>query len=404
MMDSLRHSCSEVLCFVSTHQAFARLEPQAMVRHLSPNELDLIHQWQADGLSIGKIHKKISASRSKARRPAPNLTTVRRALKGKTFKRGRVETRGRKKKLSVRNLAALNTARRSLIKKSGGKDEVHWEDIQKKARVPHVHRTTAARSMHAGGYDVRWRHPRLKPMRSEADAAERRRLANQFRKLPQSYWQNRIDLYMDNKQWELPLSAKGKDFLRMTKVRGHLRTRGEGLDPGFTKPNAKKHRINTGGCVSLCAGIIGGRVRIWHYLPSRWCGEVAADLYRTVVHPNLRKYRGVKRTYHILEDNDPTGYKSNAAKRAKVELGISPIEFPAYSPDLNPLDFSLWTEVEARMKSGRAPAHETKEQYLVRLRRTAKSIPEAVIRKMLSDIKPRAESIYENRGGVVPWD
>ena len=82
-------------------------------------------------------------------------------MKGKTFKRGRVETRGRKKTLSVRNLAALNTARKSLIKKSGGKDEVHWEDIQKKARVPHVHRTTAARSMHAGGYDVRWRHPRL---------------------------------------------------------------------------------------------------------------------------------------------------------------------------------------------------------------------------------------------------
>ena len=85
--------------------------------------------------------------------------------------------------------------------------------------------------MRAGGFAVRWRHPRLKPMRSEADVAERKRLANRFRKLPPSYWQKRIDLYMDNKQWELPLLAKGKDFLAMTKVRGHLRTRGEGLDP-----------------------------------------------------------------------------------------------------------------------------------------------------------------------------
>ena len=82
-------------------------------------------------------------------------------MKGKTFKRSRVETRGRKKTLSVRNLAALTKARKSLIKKAGAKDEVHWEDIQKNARVPHVHRTTAARSMHAGGYDVRWRHQRL---------------------------------------------------------------------------------------------------------------------------------------------------------------------------------------------------------------------------------------------------
>ena len=134
-----------------TSLALIRSAPQAMVRHLSPKELDLVHRWQGDGLSVTKIHENILAARSKLRQSAPNLTTVRRALKGKTFKRGRVETRGRKTKLSARNLTALNTARIALIKKSGGKHEVHWEDIQKKARVQHVHRTTAARSMRAGG-------------------------------------------------------------------------------------------------------------------------------------------------------------------------------------------------------------------------------------------------------------
>ena len=105
-----------------------------------------------------------------------------------------------------------------------------------------------------------------------------------------------------------------------------------------------------------------------------------------------------------MEDNDPTGYKSTRAKTAKVELGIVPIEFPAYSPDLNPLDFSLWSEVEARMAKGDLRLKETSAQYMGRLRRTALAIPEAVIRRMLADMKPRAESIYANDGGHIPRD
>ena len=65
--------------------------------------------------------------------------------------------------------------------------------------------------------------------------------------------------------------------------------------------------------------------------------------------PALQKYRGNKRRYDILEDNDPTGYKSNDAKKEKVRLKIVPVEFPTYSPDLNPCDYALWTEVATRM-------------------------------------------------------
>ena len=37
---------------------------------------------------------------------------------------------------------------------------------------------------------------------------------------------------------------------------------------GFTKPNVKKHNVSVGS-VNVCACIIGGRVRIWHYLPKK---------------------------------------------------------------------------------------------------------------------------------------
>lgn len=394
------HVCSRSLHLLQR----SLLQFAVMGRHLTPKEIDTMFAWKSAGFDPMTIHAKLSRIRRRKRQQAPSLSSVRRALKSSTFKRGASETRGRKQKLSMRNLKALEKARVELIKKADGLHEVHWDDIMKKARVPPVHRTTAAKAMAKAGFNVKWRTPRLKPMRNDIDEAERRRICKTLRKLPASYWRRRVHLFMDNKKWDIPQSAKGKRFLRMIKVRGHLRTPSEGLKKGFTKPNTKKHHVNTGGHVNVCAGIIGCKVRIWHYLPPRWSGEAAENLYRNVVHKALRKHHPGKRKYIILEDNDPTGYKSNRARKAKVELGIVPLPFPTYSPDLNPLDYALWDEVDRRMQKPGARGQESAGQYMARLRRTALSIPQVIIKKMLSDMKLRTESVYVNHGGHIPRD
>ena len=73
-----------------------------MGRHITPDELDEMFAWQAAGNDPLTIHKKLAAARRRCRQPEPDVTTVRRALKAKTFKRGKKETRGRKKMLSDR--------------------------------------------------------------------------------------------------------------------------------------------------------------------------------------------------------------------------------------------------------------------------------------------------------------
>ena len=78
--------------------------------------------------------------------------------------------------------------------------------------------------------------------------------------------------------------------------------------------------------------------------------------------------------------------------------------FPTYSPDLNPLDFSLWQEVDNRMAVQKVPKNETVDGFKARLRRTALAIPEAVVKHMLAAIKGRAQSIYEHNGGHIPRD
>ena len=145
-------------------------------------------------------------------------------------------------------------------------------------------------------------------------------------------------------------------------------------------------------------------MRIWQYLPRTWSGAAAAAFYTDVLAPALKKFRGEKRRYLILEDNDPTGFKSNKGMAAKRAAGIDTVHFPKYSPDLNPLDFSLWEEVERRLASQAVPARESAAAFKARLRAAAKSIPQAVVENMLKAIKSRAQSIYENNGGHIARD
>ena len=208
---------------------------------------------------------------------------------------------------------------------------------------------------------------------------------------------------MDNKKWPFPRSVRGKKFIRQSRVRGHLRKRSEGLKKGYTKPDKRKHKGNIGG-VNVCTGIINGKVRVWHYIDGPWSGSQAEAIYRNVIGPALKRNHGAKRRVTILEDNDPTGYKSNVAKAAKAELGIVPMEFPTYSPDLNPCDYALWQEVQNRMDAQKGPARESVEGFKARLKRTALSIPARVVTKMLTSMVSRTQSVYEEDGGHIPRD
>ena len=154
----------------------------------------------------------------------------------------------------------------------------------------------------------------------------------------------------------------------------------------------------------MAAVIINNRVKVWHYLPRRWCGAAASDLYKDVVYPAMRRCRGAKATYRIVEDNDPTGYKSGAAMETKKSLGIQAVPFPKYSPDLNPLDYFLWAEVSRRVAAHKAPRAEGAEAFKARLRRTAMAIPASVIKAAVAKMRPKAAEVVSAGGGRIKSD
>ena len=376
----------------------------AMAPHLTGQELDFIHSRSALGKTPTEVHGLLAKQRARKGLATPDLTNLRKVIKGKTYKRGHTETRGRKLKLTKKWVDTLNAARKRLIKKTNNHREVRWQDVVKKARAPKAHRTTVKRAFTRYGIKVAARRPREKPQRTSEHMQERVEHCREWGCKPASYFTNKVDLIIDNKVFDLPTSERARQYLAHQRVRFHLRTPAEGLNKEFTKPGRKKNKFNTGGKVNVCAGISKGRVVLWEYLPKTWNGEQAASLYGGAIMDILKKQHGHKRSYRVLEDNDPRGFKSGKAQSAKAELGITACPFPRYSPDLNPLDFAIWDEVERRMIKNAPKKVETVAEYKKRLRLTALRLPSEFVSKAVCSIPKRMKAVVEAKGGNIKCD
>ena len=156
-----------------------------------------------------------------------------------------------------------------------------------------------------------------------------------------------IDLIIDNKKFDVPTTPAARAYQAKQNMHSQLRTPSEGLRKDFTKPRTGKQRRNLGGKLNVCAGLSGGRVVLWEYY-KKWNAQVAVDMYKGPLMQALIEHRGVKTSYLLAEDNDPTGYKSGLAMAEKRRLGLRTIQWPRYSPDLMPLDFCLWSDISKR--------------------------------------------------------
>ena len=126
----------------------------SMAPHLAAAELDSMQKLHEKGKAPMEVHASLAAHRRKTKQKAPHLTKVRKALKGQTYRRAAVETRGRKKSLSRHMVFKMDAARKKLLKRKQGLAEVRWADVVRAARAPKVHRSTAKRVFHREGIPV----------------------------------------------------------------------------------------------------------------------------------------------------------------------------------------------------------------------------------------------------------
>ena len=148
----------------------------------------------------------------------------------------------------------------------------------------------------------------------------------------------------------------------------------------------------------------GGKVLMWQENPmKKWCGAAAASMYKVLKGSLKTKGKKKKKTHTIVEDNDPTGYKSKKGEAAKAEEKLNVLALPKRSPDLNVLDYAVWADVNRRMrkqeKNWTAKKKESREQYLDRLRRTALGTCPKWLKKRMEDMPRRLGLLVKAKGG-----
>ena len=374
-----------------------------MAPRLTSAEQDRILVAQASRKTTAHIYDLLARQRQRRGEKMVHINVIRCFLRGRTHRRSKVETRGRKRSLSRRNVLSMDAARRKIINDTKGGHQVKWQEIVAKGRAPRAHATTVSRAFEREGLSVKLRRSREKPQRTPAMERERMDLCGRMRRWPLTRFTETIDMIIDNKKWEVPTTPEARLHQAKQNVVAQLRTPAEGLHTNFTKPSARLHRKNLGGMVSVCAGISNCRIVMWEYL-GRWNGQAAADLYKGPIMKTLVSKRGRKASYLIAEDNDPSGYKSGKGNAEKRLQGIKTIEWPRYSPDLMPLDFSLWKNIGIRVAASAPVGNETVIEFKKRLRRVALRTPMRVVRAAVEAMRTRASAIWEAEGKDIAMD
>ena len=356
---------------------------------LDAKEIELVKKWVVEEVAPSEIAERLGRNKS----------TITRKIKSRRFAGKKT---GRKLLLSEAQVDSLEKRLMSMVKEANGTKEITVQMLQRRSRCKASLNTIRARLHERGIY---FYGMRLKPLLTNADIAERYHFGRKYKGKPASWWKKFIHLIIDVKFFPVYLNGKARCHAAQSGCRGAYRRAGEGLSDGYVKPNPKL-KYNTGANgVHVLAGVGRGKVLLWEYLGGRWNGDEAARLYEGPMKSALQKAYPGRSRFRVLEDNDPSGFKSRKGIAAKARAGIETFDIPRHSPQLNLCDYWLWRAVNTRMREmeqGWAHARkEGRDAYLRRLKRTAMSLPADEINRSFGSMKRRCQDLCSAKGGQI---
>lgn len=180
----------------------------------------------------------------------------------------------------------------------------------------------------------------------------------------------------------------------------------------FAIQHDKSMRVNMSKCLQYTSVMwFDGSVSLFRY-HGKWNGQQAVQQYKKILAAwNAKRsdphrpprFRGLK----LIEDNDPTGYKSTTAKEFKSANKMEVVSIPPKSPQVSPCDFFLHAYLKVEFakflkRTGRIYKN-TKEGNNAAARVIAdiakKTNKDSVKKSIYDSMKKRIRLMYEAEGG-----
>lgn len=132
-------------------------------------------------------------------------------------------------------------------------------------------------------------------------------------------------------------------------------------------------------------------------------GTMNAKAYEVILDnsalPTLWQQFGIG-PFHYQHDNAPV-HKAKVITEWFEEMGVDEVEWPAQSPDLNPIEH-LWDELERRLKARPNRPKNTKELFVM-LKEEWNQIPAETYRKLVESLPHRIEAVIAAKGGPTSY-
>jgi transposase len=286
---------------------------------------------------------------------------------------------GRPRKLTERDRRVIvNIMRKSEIKTA--------ERARKEAASHHninVSESTVLRAFHESGYVARVK--RKKPLLTANNKKQRFAWAKQHNTWTINDWKNVI--WSDETGFGL-VSGEGREY--------YWSKDGDILDDDSVNPTKK---------------FKGGKVMIWGCITYEGVGIACkiddildAELYSEILRHELMDtidyYEMDSAEIIFQQDNDPK-HRSHKAQDALDEIGLDVMEWPAQSPDLNPIE-QYWKHLKKQMRE-RKKVYATKEELWEAMQEELDVVNKELCQKLIASMPERVQAVIKAKGGYTKY-
>lgn len=132
-------------------------------------------------------------------------------------------------------------------------------------------------------------------------------------------------------------------------------------------------------------------------------GIMNSDVYINILKKNLKKSAKklkLGNKFIFQQDNDPK-HTSKATKKWLADNKVTIMDWPAQSPDMNPIE-NLWSELETRIRS-REVQPSNKYQLFEMLQEEWKNISLDITSKLVASVPRRITDLLSVKGGHTKY-